>query len=518
MQPWKNLHLSNSIRDKEVSAMLSKSTPLKEILSMPLMWLLTGTLLLRIFTWSDYLLGGDSYGYAIGGLGTWIAHPPGFFGYCIAGWTVNQVIANINDSLILINVITSLAGIVFCYLLANSFSISKRSVLLATAAYALSINLSYFSVVALSYAPEGMFATLTALLCRHAITKRSMRFLMAASFVWAISGAFRQTTISFMAPLMFLTVFASGKLSGLIPRLIAFALVSMPVVAAYTKANNHYLAASVGDFNADVSKGFWELQVMMPSNYDQSKLGLDTGAGDVSNSTYHWPFMEVLQWVDEKLNLQILPDYRDFGAGTPQLDHAVKLASIQFLKQSFYLLLSLPAVILVLLLVLRPSKWKTLLQRDELLFFGAWLIPVGGFFVVGHLGAMGYLQIYLSGVSLLLVILLERLYGQAQTTTTSWITWQKAHLGLTALGLAFFLFATPYRSENPREKLLDVVALQHTASSIRQHYQVARSTTNKPGPATIEEWTLLATDREIVEFYSKSDKNTWSIYKIKAVR
>ncbi|MDI1314721.1 hypothetical protein, partial [Prosthecobacter sp.] len=92
-----------------------------------LMAILGVALLLRIIYWSEVLLGRDTIGYAIGGLGTWCAHSPGYFGYCFSGWLVNQVVANINDSLVLINVVTSLLGIFFCHRLAESFGLSQRN-------------------------------------------------------------------------------------------------------------------------------------------------------------------------------------------------------------------------------------------------------------------------------------------------------------------------------------------------------------------------------------------------------
>jgi len=458
---------------------------------------LLAALIMRIIYWPKGLLGGDSIGYALGGLGMWCAHPPGYFGYCFTAWLVNQVLANVKDSLALINVTTSLLGIVFCHRLALTFGMNARNALLTTAAYAFSINLDYFSVTTLSYAPEGMFVTLFAVLSCRSIQQQSMKVAFWATLVWAISGAFRQTSSTFLAPLWLYTLWKSGPHK----RIPLYLLIALPIVFGWSRANKHYLTAQAGDLNADVGRDFWQLQVMQASNYDQTKLGLDEQVKKEGVSTHHWPFMEILQWGDEKTGLHFLPDYRTFGAPPPSLAHAAELAGLQLGKFGFYMLLSLPCLLTLILLLPRFMRISTLFKAGEIPFFLAWMVPAGGFFVVGQFGSFGYLQILLSGFSVLVVLLLSRAFSDTGDSR-HWLKWQVAHACFTAAALAFFLLARPYQSADATEKLRDVLALQYTGHAVQKQYVVTRALANAPGPALQETWQWCKTDADIMKWYS----------------
>lgn len=477
-----------------------------------LLVILAVALILRIVYWSHALLGRDAIGYAIGGLGTWCAHSPGYFGYCFSGWLVNQLVANINDSFVLINVVTSLLGIFFCHRLAETFGLKGRNAILATAAYAFSINLDYFSVVALSFAPEGMFATLLALICRRAIKDQSLRLTLLATFIWALSGAFRQTSISFLAPLWLYTLWASGPLK----RVPLYLLVAIPVILAWSRPNAYYQKAYGGDLQADVSRSFWALQVYMGSNHDPAKFGMVETNHSAGTGSYHWPFIEVLQFADEKTGIHFLPDYRSFGAPPPSLAHAGKLAFLQLTKLGFYMLFSLPCLLTLLVLLPRMKKLGSLFSVGEIPFFLAWMLPVGGFFIVGHLGSFGYLQIFLSGFSVLTVLLLSRAGDQVETA--GWRRWQCAHASLTVVALAFFILARPYRSADSQEKMIDVLALQYTGAAVQDLYTVARWSVSQPGPALEEDWFRLGTDAELVRWFSTTLMAERCMYKPHIVR
>ncbi len=477
-----------------------------------LLAILVVALILRIVYWSQALLGRDAIGYAIGGLGTWCAHSPGYFGYCFFGWIVNQFVANINDSLVLINVVTSILGIIFCHRLAESFGLKGRNAILATAAYAFSINLDYFSVVALSFAPEGMFATLFALICRRAIKDQSLRLTLLATIIWAMSGAFRQTSISFLAPLWLYTLWASGPLK----RVPLYLLVAIPVILAWSRPNAYYQKAYGGDLNADVSRSFWALQVYMASNHDQSNFGVDKEIKNDVTGGYHWPFIEALQLVDEKTGIHFLPDYRSYGAPSPSLAHAAKLSALQFTKLVFYMLMSLPCLLILLILLPRIRKTGSWFRPGEIPFFLAWMLPVGGFFIIGHFGSFGYLQIFLSGFSVLTVLLLSRAGDQMEAP--EWRRWQYAHAVLTVAALAFFIFARPYRSSDSQEKLTDVLVLQYTGQAIRHLYTVSRWSVIQPGPALEEDWFRLKTDVELVRWFSTTPMAERCLYKPHTVR
>jgi hypothetical protein len=336
--------------------------------------------------------------------------------------------------------------------------------------------------------------------------------MLAATVVWAVSGAFRQTSIVFLAPLWLYSVFASGPAK----RLPLYVLVAVPVALAWAIPNQHYQAAYAGDLETDVGHRFWQVQVMMPVNHDQTKLGLDEDTKGVTVSAYHWPFMEVAQWVDEETGAHVLPDYRAFGAPPPSLARATELAALQFGKLGFFLLFSLPALLVLVPLLPRMWRARRLLGRGESRFFLAWILPASVFFVVGHLGTFGYLQVFLSGWSVLTVLLLSRLCDASRKG--GWRSWQIVHTACSVAALPFFMLAGPYQSANPREKLTDVLVLQYTGKAIQNRYAVARSLSNRPGPAEMEPWLRCRTDADIVRWFSTTDAAKVCLYKPHVVR
>ncbi len=473
-------------------------------------------LVLRILCWPSGLVGGDSIGYAIGGLGTWIAHPPGYFGYCFLGWLVNQAIANINDSLILINVVGSLCGIWFAHGLAESFGLTPRNALLATAAYAFSINLDYFSVIAGSYALEGMMATWFALLCRKSIQDRSFRRVVLATIVWAVSGAFRQTSFAFLAPLWLFTVWRSGTIRWL----PLYLFVAMPIVYGWSFGNRHYLAGASGNFESASAQSVWRFQALMTTSYDATRLGLDHNASDRAVSTYHWPFVEGLYWIDGKFRMGWLPRYEDVALSPPDLKHAARLSGVQLGKYVFYLLFSVPSLLMLLMFVPLSRRWKSCFESGDLPFFAAWILPVSSFFVVGHLGVFGYLQIFLSGICILVLVVLQGAFKPARFSThpASWSRWQVTHVSLTMAALAFFLMARPYQSSDSRQQLLDVLVFQYTATAIQNGYFVSRGNLSSAGDGEPYPWRKLRTDAEIVRWYESQPQFSRSHHKPHTVR
>jgi hypothetical protein len=254
----------------------------------------------------------------------------------------------------------------------------------------------------------------------------------------------------------------------------------------------------------------------MASNHDQTKLGLDENVTAESSGTYHWPFIEVLQWVDERTGVHFMPNYRIFHAPPPSLARAAKLSGVQLGKFGFYMLFSLPVLLLLFGLLPKLKRMKGFFHRNELPFFAVWMLPAGFFFIIGHCGSLAYLQICLSGFSVLTVLLLSRAWGEGQTF--QWQRWQVLHASLTALGLAFFLFARPYQSLDVTGKLLDVLALQYSGHGIRAGYSVARSNTNLPGPAVLSEWSRFETDAEIIHYFDAQPQFKTCLIKPHVVR
>ena len=473
--------------------------------------LLCSALALRLYFKAPGLLGGDAIGFAVGGLGTWIAHPPGYFGFCFLSWLVNQLFGNINQSILFINITSCMVGIWACYRFAKAIGLSEPLALLGAAAYAFSINTVYYSDVALSYSLEGMLGTLIALTSYLAIKRQSLRLGLLATFIWAISGAFRQNTIVFLLPLWLYTLWRSRQFRQLHWHL----LIAIPIVTTWYKANQFYLNAASGNppHNSTI-KGLWTMQVMTASDYDPSKLGMDEDL-KASTSEYHWPFVEVLAWLDEKVGTHLLPSHTEFGAPAPDLGHATRLTGMQAVKLSFYTLFSIPGLLVSIFCILFPKRKlppSPLLPHSDWLFFAFWIVPSALFFLVGHCGPFGYQQIYLSGLSILSILVVQRRLIESDPhplKNPAMISYSAFSLA----GLLFFTFATPYQSSSSQEKLLDVLALQYSGPSIKRSYSVARSNTSKPGPADIQDWVHFRSDAEIVHWWEKSFPDAKNIYR-----
>src|SRR5262245_15241552 len=227
--------------------------------SLCLLGILLGALLVRLPFRATGIFQYDSFGYCMGGLGQFVAHAPGFVGFCTAGMLVNAVVHDINFAFVIINLTATLVGIGLCYPLARACGLSSGAALAATVCYAVSINTLYFSTVALSYAVEGMFATLIGLCARRAIRSRSCGWAFAGTVAWAMGGAFRQPTTSFLSPLWIFMLWR-GRQWRWIPLHVA---VAAPMIFGWTHANNYFMEARSG-FQKSASREFWDLQVMMP--------------------------------------------------------------------------------------------------------------------------------------------------------------------------------------------------------------------------------------------------------------
>jgi hypothetical protein len=449
-----------------------------------LLSILLGSLLVRLPFRATGIFQYDSFGYCMGGLGQFIAHAPGFVGFCTAGMLVNALVHDINSAFVIINLAATLVGIGLCYPLARACDLSPGAALAATVCYAVSINTLFFSTVALSYAVEGMFATLIGLCARRAIQTRSCVWAFAGTGAWALGGAFRQTTTAFLFPLWIFMLWR-GRRWRWIP---LHASIAASMISGWSYANHYFLEARSG-FQKSASREFWELQVMMPIEYDTASLAV-TSSKTAAHPDYHWPMIEVAAWLAAKSGQ---PLFIAEGAPEPSLRHAMQLAGTQLGKVAFYSILSVPALGLFFILLAVRHHSLTLPAGSDALFYAAWIVPPLGFFVIGHFGSFGYLQVFLSGVIVLVIGCLfpraapseepaRKTEEPARKTEIKGLAVPGAALGLAAAGLLFYLVGRPAHGKSAAAKTLDVLLLQYTGSAIREKYAVARATVNRPDP------------------------------------
>jgi hypothetical protein len=257
--------------------------------------------------------------------------------------------------------------------------------------------------------------------------------------------------------------------------------VAAPIIFGWTYANQYFMEARSG-FRKSASREFWELQVMMPIEYDTSSLAVTNNA-QAKHSDYHWPMIEAAAWLAAKAGQ---PLSTAGVAPGPSLRHALQLAGIQCGKVAFYSLISVPALgLLVVLLAVRRCV-LTLPAGSDTLFYAAWIVPPLGFFVVGHFGSFGYLQVFLSGLAVLVTGCLFPRSVQSDEpparTETKGFAVHGAAVGLAAVGLLFYLLGHPTHGKSAALKTLDVLLLQYSGPAIREKYAVARSSINSSDP------------------------------------
>lgn len=455
--------------------------------TMEVIALLIATVALRLPFRSDAIFHCDSFGYCMGGLYQFVSHPPGFVGYCSLGWLVNQAIGNIHDSFVVISFVSSTLATLLVYVLARDFSLAHRSALAAAAAFGLSICVLYFGMLVLSYAVEGAAATAFGVLAWRGLKRGASGPLYGASIVWALSGALRATTSAFLMPLWLWMLWSSRRTT----RIWRHVLLAAFLVAPWVLANRYLLEAKAG-FRESAGKGFWDLQVMMPIQYQTDGLGIQPADG--SEPAFHWPFVEVLAKAATSTGL-----VRDLHP-EPSMARATRLTGVQLLKWLFYMAFALPAAVVASARLASGRSWP--LSRVETTFLAAWVLPATAFFWFGHFGSFGYLQVMLAPAS---VASARCVAVSGSGRSGSPAGWRMAVLAATLVGVLFFVFARPTRGSSEKLQLADVLALQYSGPAIRAEYAVARSTIWKSDPRQLPfvspdcstDECLLATARRI---------------------
>jgi hypothetical protein len=164
----------------------------------------------------------------------------------------------------------------------------------------------------------------------------------------------------------------------------------------------------------------------------------------------------------------------------------MQLAGIQLGKVAFYSIVSVPALGLLFVLLAVRSRSLTLPVGNDALFFATWMVPPLGFFVIGHFGSFGYLQVFLSG---LIVLVTSCTFPRAARPDEpdgrrgiNGFAVPGVALFLAAAGLLFYLVGRPAHGTSAAAKTLDVLLLQYTGSAIREKFAVSRATVNRTDP------------------------------------
>jgi hypothetical protein len=426
----------------------------------------------------------DSWNYCIGALKFHIAHPPGYAGYVALGSLLNLFVHHINRTFIGISLVSALASVVLIFALSRLMGLKNKTALAAAITYSLSVNVLVFSVLAMNYTLESCLALLFACLAIVAIQRRSTSVAIAATIVFAASGSVRPTTTFFLVPLW---LYFLWRMRPTLITLGVHLLIAAFLIGVWQYANSHLLA------RAGFQGSAYGFQVMMPVNYDYVSLNNRLATTEAARPAFHMPGFEILAWTLDHLHLKLLPKSENWPQ--PSLRRAGMLSGVQFLKFCYFLFFSVPALLVLPFTFLRGGQngpaalcasgrvvGKTPAERGAngsvgqyRWFFFWWIVPAFLFFVFGHLGSIGYLLFFQPAI---VIWLTQRVFESQKGRNGLKLGYASAAL----LGVVFFLFARPFRSDSGWRRTVDILALVNTAASIREEFSVSRNTT--PGPVS----------------------------------
>lgn len=462
--------------------------------------------------------GHDERVYCIAALKYHVAHPPGYFGYVALGAALNSFVHHINLTFEFISLVSALAATALVYFLAREMGLSWRAAAVAAVVYSFSLNTMYYSVLTANLVVEGMLVSLFALLAARAIgSKRLGTAGLSAGFwattVFASAGAIRPTTTMFLVPLWLYMLWCLRPRAG---ALVLHLAIAVPIVVGGAAANDYLMK------RAGFAMETFSSRVMMPASYDYASFSAATMHAAVAKPSYELPAFELMAWVHDRLHLHLLPTGSTWP--TPSLRRAILLIAMQACKFGFYLVWSAPLLLVIPLVWLKRNRtaserwqsgrvgqiWSTVPIWQRWFYFW-WVAPASMFFIVGHMGTPGFMQIFLPGLSVLLSTYLladwgpgGAGWGQAGTGTV-----RMRHFALVLVlplaGLVFFAGARPF---DPLAKgwrgAANLLLLQYTGTGIREELALARSTPWPPSPE-IQAMIDAKTDQQIVEAAKKVD-------------
>jgi 4-amino-4-deoxy-L-arabinose transferase-like glycosyltransferase len=421
--------------------------------------LFAASALARIPFRSHQLFHGDSYGLATGVMYTLTAHPPGFIGYCALVRLAYYVAGEVNLAFVVVNLLATGVATALTYLLARQM-FDRRAAWIAAILYASSLDVSYFAEVALSYAAEGAFATAAALTGWLSVKRRSFGWLLVHSAVLAVGGSVRQTTLAFLLPLWLWIVWRS------VPRWWQRAcalLVLAVVVWSWSVPNARRLAKYWDQSDIGYFQSVYKLQVAMDQYYDSTRFGAVTY--EPSQPRFHWPLVElgVALWND----VHPPPATAPREVRTASAANALRMIRYQTAKLLLYCGLAVGLASVFVLLAFLKRVRRTF-DAERWIFLALWVLPSALFFALNHLGAWGYLLIFLAALTTMAAQAIVVLFAnrRAQVVVT----------GVLALAnVLVFLFMRPLPDTTERNRLLNIAVLQYAAPSIQAHYARARS-------------------------------------------
>ena len=401
---------------------------------------------------------GDSYGLAAGVLYTLTAHPPGFIGFCALARIAYYVVGNVALAFAVVNILSTGAATVLTYLVGRTM-FERRAGIIAAVLYATSLNASYFSTLALSYAAEGAFATAAALTGWLSVKRRSFGWLLACSAVLAVGGSVRQTTLAFLLPLWLWIVWRS--VARWWQRACA-ALVLVLVVSVWSIPNAQRLAKYWDQGDVGYFESVYKLQVAMEQYYDSTRFG--AVQQEETQPRFHWPLAELGVAIWNQLDPPAADAPREVR--TASASHALRLIRYQTAKLLFYGSVAMGLASVFLLMAFLKRVRRTL-DADRWVFLTLWVLPAALFFALNHFGAWGYLLIFLAALMTIAARAITiLLVPRAQVYAT-------ATIALTSAAL--FLFMRPLPETSDRNRVLNVALLQYGAPSIRAHYARSRA-------------------------------------------
>jgi hypothetical protein len=232
----------------------------------------------------------------------------------------------------------------------------------------------------------------------------------------------------------------------------------------------------------------------------------------------------LIAWVHDRLHLHLFPTGTQWPA--PSLKRALTLIAMQACKFVFYLVWSAPLLLAVPLVWLwryqtSQKNWRagqvgqtwTTVPTWQRWFCFWWIAPATCFFVFGHMGTPGFIQVYLPGLCVLLCTYLLADAPQpaadpsaGQAPQTAMLRWPMALvLALSFAGLLFFVGARPF---DPAAKgwrgMANLLLLQYTGTGIRQELALARSGIWPPS-REIQAMIDAQTDQQTIETAKKVD-------------